>query len=451
MTRIIKARLGARHARSRIRRYLACLIASVLFAFAFPAALQATDQARVESNLIVPDTVYVGQKLTLQVELMGVGQFSGSPRFDLPQVSGVLVLKMEPRPVLDSKTEAGVTWVVQRHTFAVFAQRPGQVTIPDFPVRYGIKAFFNAETVEHTLETAAHQFNAVMPPGAEELNTIISARNLTVKEQWQPEPGEEAKMGDAFTRTLTFAAPDLPAMAFPPLPVLEAPGLGVYPKSPIVRDTAVRGDFRGERVDAVTYVCEQPGEIHIPALVFQWWDLDTNELKRVELPAHRFTVIQPAVSDAGGIAGSKGTNWWLVGLVIALHCIGISCWKFRKQLKTLYIDWRTRRAQREAAYFKRLLKACDQNDAARCYHALMAWLDKRYSPSQAMTLAEFFETIPDPDLERELNVLENALIDKSFDWKGASLKKRLSRRMPGIKPPDSKKRLLPALNPPGNC
>ena len=171
-------------------------------------SLQGEEAARVESSLVLPDSIWVGQKLTLHVELMGVGQFSGTPLFDLPVQPGLLILKMEGRPVLGTKTVEGVTYTSQRHEFSLFAQRPGERSIPAFPVRFGVKAAFDADRVEYTLKTSAHRFEAALPPGAEKLNSLISARNLTLQESWAPEPAEEAELGQAFTRTLTFSAPD---------------------------------------------------------------------------------------------------------------------------------------------------------------------------------------------------------------------------------------------------
>ena len=56
----------------------------------------------------------------------------------------------------------------------------------------------------------------LLPPGAEGLGNVISARNLKVEETWKPELGKTTiKPGDAFTRTIIFSAPDLPGMGLP--------------------------------------------------------------------------------------------------------------------------------------------------------------------------------------------------------------------------------------------
>lgn len=431
-----------------------CSTAALLLALLLTPALLAEEQARVESALNVPEKTWVGQKLILHVELMGAGQFAGTPGFDVPGVSGLVILKVPGRPLLGTRTVDGASFTTQRHEFFVFAQRPGRWEIPAFPVRFGTKATFDADPVEHSLETTAHDFEAVMPPGAENLDTLISAHNLILEEKWEPRLAEAVvEVGDAFTHTLTFTAPDVPAMAFPPLPLQKMPGLGVYPKAPEVFDTAERGAFKGERVDTVTYVCERPGEYRIPALVFHWWNLDGEKLERIELPAVGFTVKQGTVAErAAGAAteaatGSAGLPWWLIVPAVVVVIAGAAGWIFRERLKTAYSDWKVARAERESAYLNRLLKACDTNDPATAYRALIAWMNKRFSAAQAMTLSELARLDPDPALIRDARDLEKALIGRTSDWSGAALKKALSGKGRALKSQRGAREPLPALNP----
>jgi hypothetical protein len=112
---------------------------------------------------------------------------------------------------------------------------------------------------------------------------------LKATEVWQPKPGSE-KAGDAFTRTITFSASEVPAMVFPPFPTTEIPGLDVYPKAPKLSDQNERGAMRGERQESVTYVCKRPGRFVIPAARFTWWDLDHHQLRTVDFPERAFEV-----------------------------------------------------------------------------------------------------------------------------------------------------------------
>jgi hypothetical protein len=117
-------------------------------------------------------------------------------------------------------------------------------------------------------------------------------------ETWKPVPGQtQAKAGDAFVRTLSYSAPDVPGMAFPPFPAPEVDGIGIYRKPPLVMDHSERGQVQGQRQDTITYQCKRPGHFVIPASRFTWWDLDSQQLKAIDFPARVFNVApNPAMS-----------------------------------------------------------------------------------------------------------------------------------------------------------
>ena len=210
-----------------------------VFFWLFAGVLLAQDTAKVRTQLEVKGDVWVGQGMTLVVELLSPGFFAGSPTFYLPRVPGVLILQPDERPVLSSEKIDGASYTIQRHELRIFAERPGLVTIPSFEVRFSTRQGAVAP-VEHRLQTDPVSMEVKLPPGAEGLATLISAHDLKATEVWQPESGS-AKAGDAFTRTITFSAPDIPAMAFPPFTTTDIAGLGVYPKAPRLLDHSERG------------------------------------------------------------------------------------------------------------------------------------------------------------------------------------------------------------------
>src|SRR5262245_20399482 len=276
----------------------ACLFMACLLAYALAAGPAARLRATLGGN-----DVWVGQKLTLVVELLAPGYFASSPAFDLPQVPGVLVFPPTDRPVLSTETIEGVSYTVQRHELTVFARRAGEFDIPPFTVRFDFKPSpTDAGAVTQAVTTEPLRFTAKLPPGAEGLGALVSARSLTAEETWQPQ-GVKAKTGDALTRTITLSAPDVPGMAFPPFRAVRVQGLGVYAKDPQVLDHSERGELQGQRRETITYVCERPGHFVIPAAHFTWWNLQDQRLETVDFPERVLEVAPnpaaPAVSTVG--------------------------------------------------------------------------------------------------------------------------------------------------------
>ena len=73
--------------------------------------------------------------------------------------------------------------------------------------------------------------------------------NASESKIWNPKPGA-AKTGEAFTRTMTFSASDVPAMAFPAFPMVTGLGDGGS-EDPTQREFTQTTRFSGSQVDLV--------------------------------------------------------------------------------------------------------------------------------------------------------------------------------------------------------
>jgi hypothetical protein len=216
-------RLAIRRRRRRTRRFK--LAALIVLWLAFCSVAQAQD-AQARTSLNAKGTIWIGQRVTLVVELLVPGYFSGTPSFDLPSVSGLLLMPSQEGPTVSSEAQGDVDYTVQRHELSVIAQRPGDYVIAPITVRLAYKRNpLDQQPVAGSTKTQQVSFTAKMPSGAEKLGSLVSANDLTAAEVWKPLPGK-AKVGDAFTRTVTFSATDVPGMAFPPFPTSPIDGLG---------------------------------------------------------------------------------------------------------------------------------------------------------------------------------------------------------------------------------
>jgi hypothetical protein len=295
--------------------------------------------AKARAHLEVTGEPLVGQRITMVVELVAPGFFSGTPAYNLPDVPGVLLIPPTGSPVISSTQEDGISYTVQRHEFFVFARRAGQHNIPPIAIRVQFKRNpLDPEPAAQTVQTPPLNFTTKQPSGAENLSGIISARELKIEENWKPEPGK-AKAGDAFTRTITFTAPDVPAMAFPEFPAEKIDGLGIYPKPPEVLDKSDRGTLLGERRDTITYVCQRPGQFVIPEVQTTWFDLDAQQLRTIDFPARTIEVApNPALATTAPVeVTDRGSTlkWIGTGAAFLLLMSAIVVWS--KQLYRLLL------------------------------------------------------------------------------------------------------------------
>jgi hypothetical protein len=279
------------------------------------------------ASLSGADTVWVGQQVKVSIELLAPGYFSSAATFDLPDPDGVVLMPPQDHPVVDGETIDGIYYTVQRHELAAWPMRAGAQSIPPLSIRFAFKRSpLDPDGVPAEVTTPSLPFSVKVPPGAQALGTVISARDLSVEDQWQPQPATGPIVaGTAFKRTITFSAPDVPGMVFPPFPSGTIEGLGVYARHRL-DDHSDRGMLTGSRQDEITYVCERPGTFTIPAVQFTWFDLDAQQLRTREFSAHTFEVVaNPALSSTGSVARSSldRSTWLAATTAVALAVLAL--------------------------------------------------------------------------------------------------------------------------------
>lgn len=305
------------------RRICSLLLLAVPLAALSVAAL--AQQPLVRTHLQSKDPIWAGQRIQLIVELLAPGYFASAASFDLPDPQGVLLMPPGEHPVVDSVTIEGTRYSVQRHELNAWAMRDGELKIPPVDVRFSYKhSPLETDALTAAVTTEAVTISVQRPPGTGGQGIVISARDLRVDEQWQPEPGTEAiPAGSAFKRTIRFSANDVPGMVFPPFPSAEIDGLGIYTKQE-VRDRSNRGTLTGARSDTITYLAKRPGQYTIPAARFQWFDIDAGKVQTVDFPARTLDVIVNPDQAAAGIASDTASDTFdLRTSLYALAALGL--------------------------------------------------------------------------------------------------------------------------------
>jgi hypothetical protein len=289
--------------------------------------------------------------------------------------------------------------------------------------------------------------------GAEDLPGVIVTRTLHVEQSWHPQP-QKARVGDAFTRTVTVMAPDVPGMLFPPLPFAEVEGLAVYAKPPVVEDRVERGELTGKRTQAVTYLCERPGQFTLPALVIPWWDLENQQLGRTRLPAVTLEVGPAPVQDTDTTSPPVGRSWrqrlwWVFGAAALLVAAMTTLRYTRRARRAVWQRQHTQGQASEPRLFGQLLDACRARDTRTTYNALLRWLDVRQCGPDAATIEAFLASHPDASLRRQVEMLQDAVLGQQTAWDGAALADglRQARRHDRQRGRRAAQPRLPDLNP----
>src|SRR5882724_1443893 len=135
------------------------LVLSMFLAF-LVGSVSAAEPVLMRSSLAKSGPVWVGQRVTIKVELLTTTFFAGAPVFQLPAIPQALLMQIEDHPVLGTEQVDDTTYNVQQHELALFMLRPGGYTVPPFTVRFASAPRYGEPPVEHSLTTPAIQVEA---------------------------------------------------------------------------------------------------------------------------------------------------------------------------------------------------------------------------------------------------------------------------------------------------
>jgi hypothetical protein len=373
---------------------------------------------------------WIGQRLSLHVELRAPGSFTGSASFDLPQIPGTLLMKIG-NPVVSSETTEGKSWFVQTHEFALFSQKSGPLEVPSFPVRFEHQEGFTGPSILVETRTPATTVEIQRPPGSEAIGFLITTESLELTETWDPAPGP-SQVGAVFKRTITQRAPDITGMALAPAPGAAPDGFRVYPGEAATKDKLERGDFLGERRETITYLVQQPGTLTLPAITYAWWNPTTRTLESKTLPAVTFDVAAPPAA-ATSTTDSRNLWPWLA----AAAWIAIGVWQRKRLADRFHRLWKALHPPDRTAA-RNLLSACRRNDAPAASAAWTAWRDTRPAGYQ-----------PPPDLQSAVLAMQRHRFGPApaSAWQGDDLARAFQQQSPASSLAQREVSPLPPLNP----
>ncbi|MEN8189207.1 MAG: hypothetical protein ABFS19_05125 [Thermodesulfobacteriota bacterium] len=405
------------------------LIITLLLAL-FTAVVSSAGQrsAFIRVELVDQQKIWQGERIIVIVTLYSDTFFSGSTRFELPSVDGLLIMESEDHPLLGTRRVDGISYTYKRHEITLFPLRSGDYVLPPFRVEFSSRGK-NGRTEDQSFTTETLTFNALPVPGVSTGENVITTSDLKVRQQWNPAPGS-SMVGDALTRTITRSADGLPGMAFAPLTLKPVDGLGIYSRQPLLEDRMQRGEFTGSRTESFTYVCEKKGLYTIGPETFTWWNPKTEELRKITLPSIEFEVQANPLVDQQESAGETISRPlppfpWKRLLAMLLFTAALA-WVLAERQRRLH---EKNGLDGERALLEEFHQRARADDGAGAMQALINWLDASKFGGQPATLAHFSTQADDPQLTSELTALEELLYTDSTPrhWTGKRLSRAVSR------------------------
>lgn len=313
---------------------------------------------------LTPETVWVGQRMQLQIDVLGKDGWAQIADLSELEVPGSYVRPAGNSRVRLNETIQGQAYTGQRYELSIYPQRSGPQELPSIDLTIKIQTWgtqAKAEPVQ--IATEAIPFTTRLPKGANPNLPVIVSADFTATQTWEPDQNE-FKVGNALKRQITIKAVDLPAMVLPPISNTAVDGLATYPETPVLEDA----DQTAIRRESISYLFEQNARATVPSYTFQWWNPESETLKQITLEGRVLTVTggatEPIPSEKDSQVGKISFALLTTG-ILGITWLVYNCSKRSKTHPTL----------NEQTNFKKVINAAKRNAHAETLNCLIAWLD----------------------------------------------------------------------------
>ena len=410
---------------------------------------------------LTPAAPYVRAQATLLMRLLHAVDLTRGV-MEEPRVDGATVVRLG-QDAGGELSRGGRTYRVIERRFALFARRPGALTIPGLAFDgvaddgavpdtevgrlfgRGRQVLVRSDPLTVTVREP--------PPGAAG-TAWLPAESVTLRETWSRDPDSLAA-GEAVTRTLVVEAVGLGGEQLPDLDLAPVAGAVTYPDRPQAGTRVVGRAVRGRHEQRIALVPDRGGPLELPAVRVAWWDTTADAPREAVLPARTLHVAPAGGRPGAGVpdtaahavaAGDPARPWQIASAVLAaLWLLTVVAWHRRRPRDTAAAgraDLRRLRAD--------VRLACVSDDPARARDALLGWGLLAFPHAPPPTLAALAERLADRTLAAELMRLDRVLYgDVHGAWSGAALWQAAERGLAA--PPRGRPRRaspLPALHPP---
>ncbi len=295
------------------------------------ASTATTDQPVFIETELDKQQVYVQEQALLTIRFYTSVMLNNFTATE-PEVPGARVIKAKESQY--QKTVNGVTYTVVETTWAIFAEKSGDLTIP--PLRYSgaipdprspfTNPLFGRSGKQILLRSDTKNLSVRPVPPDLQLPQWLPSKGMSLAQRWS-RPVDSLVVGEPVTRSLILSAQGLTGAQLPPLDIAEANGFRLYPDQPTIEDHPGGSGIVGTRIESMAIVPTKPGEITLPPIRVKWWDTVSGQLRETVLEAETLTVaaadipetppaateipeVKASVSDDGMMASTGQVDFW---------------------------------------------------------------------------------------------------------------------------------------------
>lgn len=414
-----------------------------------------------------PTDPYLQSQVIYTVRIFTAGSMQSGSLTDPILPNGVVVKLGED--INYETVRNGQPYSVIERRYAIFPQSSGNLTIAP-PIltgqvaalnkaRIGLNTLFVTDTKAIRLAAPAIKLHVRPKAPVFEKKLWLPAQKLQIAESWSINP-PEFRVGEPITRTIMLTAEGMRGEQLPPLAPINIQNANTYPAQPIIKTLTDNPDtVNGVRMEKMTFIPTQPGNITLPAMTITWWNTKTNQAQVASLPAVNFNILPTTTSATNPniITGATTVNiettseqttppvilWW-EKISYGTWMLGIL---FIAWIITLFAWWRQKRHTRILAggpTVRSLAKtARDHIRAARTPEetkiALLDWATTIWPDKKFQTLGDIVDQLDNSPLKSAIKVLDALLYANTIaKWDPAQFWEIFVTHAPRVSPTEKK-------------
>lgn len=339
----------------------------------------------------------------------------------------------------------GKPYLVIEQKMALFPQKPGPLVVQPVlalgEVRNGARTFFgdpSSKPVRARSAALTLDIDKKLKP----TGLWLPAKSLSLKDQWLNDPSQFT-VGEPITRVLTLTAEGLTSAQLPEFDIQAIDTIKMYPDKEELKNGLTDLGVTGIRQEKIAYIPSKAGTIKLPAMIIPWWNTETQQWQQAKISEQMITVKAsegyveqaPVVTqDKNKVAPQKlekqaevpspktvnvkGIDvWWKwLALFFALAWL-ITLYLYVLKKTSQPVKENLKKTKRPTFNMSELKNACQNQQAAACKKALIAWANARFLEQTFTQLSEI-SVLVSGELQHEISRLEAILYasDLTNDW-----------------------------------
>lgn len=423
---------------------------------------------------------YVQQPVKYNVIITDSGSLQGGePVFDQENGNDWIIRSLG-QPDITTQTVDNKTVRTIIFKYALFPQKSGELKIPEvvfngaalgknaglnasvfsqdiFSLSINLPSIFNFETPV-TLHAPSQNVTVLPAPQNYPGHWWLPAENVLLQARYL-ENNPQFEAGQAFSREIILTAYGITENQLPQLSLTSVNGLKQYPEKSSGQTRLEDNQIVAEKKTVVVYVPENGGEIVLPEIAVDWYNINTGRFEKAILPAQTINVAgrvaaeqiplvseSPAVSQqTAAIVPAINPMWYknvyvLSGLAFALGML-LSYFLFRCRFTAVKPQCEMRR------YPDYLIKKAYQNDFRSLRDGLISWATGFYPDKQITNLRDVAAAVNNENLSRQIDIIMAKLYNPKDDsnWNPKIFADNLQKVMKKNDKKTKNKQLLPPL------